>query len=79
MRCRTKPLAELRDILVGLHDDAEHDSRPPIEIDWLHFGRDIAALNSHEVGKPNQAVGRSDPRQHRLDGPHIREIAGRLQ
>ena len=75
-RCRAKPPAELRDILVGLHDDSQHDSRPPIEIDRLHFGRDIAALHGHEVGKPNQAVGRSDPRQHRLDGAHIREIAG---
>ena len=78
-RRRAKPSAELRDVLVGLHDDAQHDSRPPIEIDRLDLGRDIAASNGHEVGKPNQAVGRSDPRQHRLDGAHIREIAGCFQ
>ena len=76
---RAKLSAELRDVLVRLHDDAEHDGGASVEIDRLDLGGDVAAANGDEIGEPHQAVGGSDPRQHRLDRAHARKIAGGLE
>jgi len=76
---RAKLLAELRDVLIRLHDDAEHDGGASVEVDRLDLGRDVTAVNRDEIGEPHQAVAGSNPRQHRFDGPHARKITGGLQ
>ena len=51
----------------------------PLKINRLDHGGDVASSNGDEVGEPNQAVGRSDPRQHRFDGAHVGEVTGCFQ
>ena len=74
-RRNAKPSAKLCDVLVRLHDNAEHDRRTPIEIHRLDLRRDIVAPNSDEVAQSHQSVGGADSRKHLFNGANIRKIA----